>query len=40
VYGFFNNDFAGYSIGTCNRFKQMVGEEVIEVKDPRQGELF
>ena len=40
VYGFFNNDFAGYSVGTCNRFKQIVGEDVIEVKDPRQGELF
>src|SRR4051812_15811858 len=40
VHGFFNNDFAGYAIGTCNRFKEMVGLPVISVEDPRQGELF
>lgn len=25
VWGFFNNDYAGYSIATCNRFKEIVG---------------
>jgi len=25
VWGFFNNDYAGYSVGTCNRFKEIVG---------------
>jgi len=40
VCGFFNNDFAGYAVGTCNRFKQMQGLPVIPVADPRQGELF
>jgi uncharacterized protein YecE (DUF72 family) len=25
VYGFFNNDYSGYSIATCNRFKQVAG---------------
>jgi uncharacterized protein YecE (DUF72 family) len=40
VYGFFNNDYAGYAIGTCNRFKETVGVEVTPVEDPRQGQLF
>ncbi len=39
VWGFFNNDYAGYSVATCNRFKRMIGHPVREVK-PRQGELF
>ena len=25
VWGFFNNDYAGYSVATCNRFKQQLG---------------
>jgi len=25
VYGFFNNDFSGYAIETCNQFKAMLG---------------
>jgi uncharacterized protein YecE (DUF72 family) len=41
VCGFFNNDYTGYAVGTCNRFKQMLG---LPVEAPRpqqeQGELF
>ena len=25
VFGFFNNDFSGYAIETCNQFKTMLG---------------
>lgn len=25
TWGFFNNDFAGYSVATCNRFKSLLG---------------
>jgi uncharacterized protein YecE (DUF72 family) len=25
VYGFFNNDYAGFAIGTCNKFKKILG---------------
>ena len=38
--GFFNNDYAGYGVGTCNRFKAMLGLPVREPKGPAQGELF
>jgi uncharacterized protein YecE (DUF72 family) len=40
VYGFFNNDYAGYAIATANRFKEMIGQKVIPTQDPRQGRLF
>jgi uncharacterized protein YecE (DUF72 family) len=30
AWGFFNNDFAGYSVATCNRFKGMLGLPVVE----------
>ena len=30
AWGFFNNDFAGYAVGTCNRFKGMLGLPVVE----------
>jgi uncharacterized protein YecE (DUF72 family) len=40
VFGFFNNDYAGYAVATCNQFKQLVGEPVVPVTDPRQGRLF
>jgi uncharacterized protein YecE (DUF72 family) len=40
VYGFFNNDYAGYSPATCNRFKQIVGLEVEEIRPLQQGRLF
>jgi uncharacterized protein YecE (DUF72 family) len=28
VWGFFNNDYAGYAIATANRFKKMLGQDV------------
>lgn len=40
VYGFFNNDYAGYSPATCNRFKQLLGLETTESQPPQQGRLF
>lgn len=40
VYGFFNNDFAGYSPATCNRFKRLVGLPVAASQAPQQGTLF
>ena len=40
VYGFFNDDFAGHAPATCNRFKQMVGLPVKQMKPPQQGRLF
>ena len=30
VWGFFNNDYAGYSVATANRFKRLIGREVKE----------
>jgi uncharacterized protein YecE (DUF72 family) len=30
VWGFFNNDYAGYAITTANRFKRLIGEPVSE----------
>ena len=30
TWGFFNNDFSGYSVATCNRFKSLIGEPVKE----------
>lgn len=30
VWGFFNNDYAGYGVGTCNRFKGMLGLAAVE----------
>lgn len=40
IYGFFNNDYAGYSPGSCNRFKQIVGLPVVQPQLPQQGRLF
>ena len=40
VYGFFNDDYAGYAPATCNRFKAMAGLPVIEPEIPQQGTLF
>jgi uncharacterized protein YecE (DUF72 family) len=39
-YGFFNNDYAGFSAGSCNRFKQIVGLPVTQPSLPQQGRLF
>ena len=40
VWGFFNNDYTGYAIGTCNRMKRLVGQAVRVPESPEQGQLF
>jgi uncharacterized protein YecE (DUF72 family) len=40
VYGFFNNDYAGFAAGTCNRFKEIAGLPVESFTPPEQGRLF
>lgn len=39
VYGFFNNDYAGHSPATCNRFKEIVGLPTKPLRPPQQGRL-
>lgn len=40
VYAYFNNDYAGYSPATCNKFKQIAGIETEEIRPYQQGRLF
>ena len=40
IYGFFNNDYAGFAAGTANRFKALMGLPVKAFTPPRQGTLF
>ncbi len=40
VYGFFNNDYSGFSPKTCNRFKEIVGVGGDEIRQLQQGRLF
>jgi uncharacterized protein YecE (DUF72 family) len=40
VYGFFNNDYSGFSPRTCNRFKEIVGLGGGEIRPLQQGRLF
>ena len=40
IYGFFNNDFSGYSPATCNCFKRIVGQELNDIHALQQGRLF
>ncbi|MCA9898951.1 MAG: DUF72 domain-containing protein [Anaerolineales bacterium] len=40
IFGFFNNDYSGFSPKTCNRFKQIVGLDVGEIRPLQQGRLF
>jgi uncharacterized protein YecE (DUF72 family) len=40
VYGFFNNDYAGFAPATLNRFRGMVGLPVENLRPPQQGRLF
>ncbi|MCA9971031.1 MAG: DUF72 domain-containing protein [Anaerolineales bacterium] len=40
VYAFFNNDYAGFSPATCNRFRRIVGLEPGEIRPLQQGRLF
>ncbi|HTL27950.1 MAG TPA: DUF72 domain-containing protein [Tepidisphaeraceae bacterium] len=40
IWGFFNNDYAGYAPATCNRFKTLIGLPTSTPADPAQGRLF
>ena len=40
IYGFFNNDYAGYSPATCNRFKRIVGLPESSIQIWQQARLF
>ncbi len=40
IYGFFNNDYAGFAAGTCNRFKKIAGLPAVPFTPPEQGRLF
>lgn len=40
LFVFMNNDYSGFSPGTSNRFKQLVGLPVKEIRPLRQGRLF
>lgn len=40
VYGYFNNDYSGYSPQTCNRFKELLGLPVNQPELPEQKRLF
>lgn len=40
VYGFTNNDYAGFAPATANRFKQIAGLETQDLTPPQQGTLF
>jgi uncharacterized protein YecE (DUF72 family) len=40
VFGFFNNDYAGFAAGTANRFKKIAGLSVNSFRQPQQGKLF
>jgi uncharacterized protein YecE (DUF72 family) len=39
LYGFFNNDYAGFAPATCNRFKEIVGLPVRPLQPPQQERL-
>jgi uncharacterized protein YecE (DUF72 family) len=39
VYGFFNNDYAGFAVGTCIKFKKLLGFPVVS-QEIKQGRLF
>ena len=40
LFGFLNNDYAGFAAGTANRFKRIAGLPVEPFKPPQQGTLF
>ena len=40
IYGFFNNDYAGFAAGTANRFKELAGLPVKPFLPPQQRMLF
>jgi uncharacterized protein YecE (DUF72 family) len=40
IYGFFNNDYAGFAAATCNNFKALAGMPLKSFTSPQQGKLF
>lgn len=40
IYGFFNNDYAGFGAASCNRFKMLAGLPAENLRPPQQGRLF
>ena len=40
VYGFFNNDYAGFGPGSCNQFKVLAGLPAPKLQPPQQQRLF
>jgi uncharacterized protein YecE (DUF72 family) len=40
VYGFFNNDYAGFGPGSCNQFKTLAGLDAPKLQPPQQQRLF
>ena len=40
VYGYFNNDYAGFAAGTALRFKALLGEPINLPQQPKQARLF
>jgi uncharacterized protein YecE (DUF72 family) len=40
IYGYFNNDYSGFSPETANEFKKIVGLEITDFKFPVQSEMF
>ena len=40
VFGFFNNDYAGFAAGTCQRFKAILDMPAKDIRPPQQGRLF
>jgi len=40
IFGFFNNDYAGFAAATANRFKEMIGLPVVPFLPPRQATLW
>ena len=40
VYGFLNNDYAGFAAGTAHRFKEIAGLPVKNIRPPQQETLF
>ena len=40
IFGYFNNDYAGFAAGTALKFKTLIGQPVEIPKQPNQAALF
>ena len=40
LFGYFNNDYAGFAVGSAQRFKQLAGLASVDFAQPVQGQLF